>query len=256
MSASASTRPHAGASGHRTDVDVLYAASLTELMESQIGPAFDAATGYHFVGFPGGSKGLATQIRSHLQVADVFISASPAVDKTLQGKANGNWVSSYTAFAKTYLELGYNRASTFARQLRAKPWYRVVIEPGFRLGRTDPAVDPKGVLTEQVLDGAAARYHVPALKSLATSASDVFPEESLVGRLQSGQLDAGFFYQVEAVAARLPTVPLAGYHLAATYTYAVVNRAPHRAGAEAFVRFLTGTKGQATLARDGLGRAG
>lgn len=225
-------------------------------METKIGPAFDKATGYHFVGFPGGSKSLATQIRSHLQAADVFISASPAVDKTLEGRINGNWVSAYTVFGRTYLELGYDRTSKFAGQLRSKPWYEVVVEPGFRLGRTDPAVDPKGVLAQKVLDEAAAQHHLPALKSLAETASDVFPEESLVGRLQAGQLDAGFFYQVEVVAAHLPSVPLTGYRFAATYTYAVVNRALHRNGARAFVRFLTEPGTRATLARDGLGSAG
>lgn len=254
--ATLSSRLAATVGRHRTAVDVLYAASLTKLMEYQIGPEFDKATGYHFVGFPGGSKGLATKIRSHLQVADVFISASPSVNKSLQGKANGDWVSSYTAFARTYLELGYNRTSRFARQLRTEPWYEVVIEPGFRLGRTDPAVDPKGVLAAQVLDEAAVQHHLRALKALATTTSDVFPEESLVGRLQAGQLDAGFFYQVEAVSAGIPTVALGEYRLSATYTYAIVNGAPHRSGAEAFVHFLNSAGARATLARDGLGRAG
>ena len=38
----------------------------------------------------------------------------------------------------------------------------------------------------------------------------MFPEETLVARLQSGQLDAGFFYTAEAVPAKIPTVPLTG----------------------------------------------
>jgi len=39
-------------------VNVLYAGSLVDLMEKQIGPAFKAARGYRFNGFYGGSTAL------------------------------------------------------------------------------------------------------------------------------------------------------------------------------------------------------
>lgn len=251
LGAEAALRPNA--SVEHTVVDVLYAGSLTQIMETQVAPAFDKATGNHFVGFPGGSKELATKIRSHLLSADVFISASPAVDRTLEGRANGNWLRSFRVFGTTYLEIGYNPASRFAHQLRTKPWFDVIAERGIKVGRTDPVVDPKGVLTVDVLDKASAQHHLPALAALARSTSNVFPEESLLGRLQSGQLDAGFFYQVEAIAAKIPSVPLTGYHYAARYTYAIVQRAPHLQAADAFVRFLTSSRAHVILARDGLG---
>jgi molybdate/tungstate transport system substrate-binding protein len=79
----------------------------------------------------------------------------------------------------------------------------------------------------------------------------MFPEETLVGRLQSGQLDAGFYYASEAAAAKIPTVPLTGEDLKATYTVTVLNRAPHRAAAAAFVSFLLGPSGQRILKQDG-----
>ena len=42
-----------------TDVAVLYAGSLVNLMERSVGPAFDRASGDHFRGYAGGSKLLA-----------------------------------------------------------------------------------------------------------------------------------------------------------------------------------------------------
>jgi molybdate/tungstate transport system substrate-binding protein len=234
-------------------VDVLYAGSLTKVMEDGIGPAFGRATGSTFNGYSGGSQALATDIKNRLERADVFISASPAVDKSLEGRANGNWVSSYRVLGTSILELGYNPRSSFAGRLKSEPWWKVASEPGFRLGRTDPATDPKGVLARKVLLAAASQHHSATLEHDASSTADVFPEESLVGRLQSGQLDAGFFYAVEAVAGGFPAVPLSGYHYAATYTVAVVRDAPHPAAAARFVAFLQGRTGAAILRADGVG---
>ena len=233
-------------------VDVLYAGSLEDLMQQVVGPAFTKATGYSVNGFSDGSDALASEIRGKTEVGDVFISASPTVNKTLEGSANGSWVSWYAGFATSPLVLGYNPSSKFAAALKSKPWYEVVGQPGFLLGRTDPTTDPKGVLAVEALDKAARTHHLSGLATVATSSANVFPETSLVGELQAGQLDAGFFYGVEASATHLKTVPLAGIHLSAQYTITVLNRAPHTAGALAFVAFLLGKSGQAILKRNGL----
>jgi molybdate/tungstate transport system substrate-binding protein len=185
-------------------------------------------------------------------VGDVFISASPAVNSSLEGKANGDWVSSYKEFGYSPLVLGYNPKSKFARDLEIKPWYEVVDRPGFLLGRTDPATDPKGVLAVDALTGVALSYDLPNLAALATSKSNVFEETALVGDLQAGQLDAGFFYAVEAAAAHLKTVPLVGTHLSGQYTVAILNRAPHAAAAKAFVKFLLSAEGQKILKVNGV----
>lgn len=245
---SATTTPVAQGSG---PVDVLYAGSLVNLMQKQVGPAFHSATGYSVTGFSAGSTALATQIKGKVRVADVFISASPTVNASLEGAANGNWVSWYATFATSPLVLGYNPHSRFANDLKTKPWYQVITEPGFLLGRTDPATDPKGKLTVTALDDAAKAYSLPALSALGTKSSSVFPEETLVGRLQAGQLDAGFFYTSETTAASIPTVSLTGLALKATYTITVVANAPDQAGAVAFVGYLLGAAGQAALRQDG-----
>ena len=233
-------------------VDVLSAGSLQDLLQQQVGPAFQQATGYTLNDTSMGSDAIATGIKGGTLQGDVFISASPAVNKTLEGSADGNWVSWYASFGSSPLVLGYNPSSKFAGDLRTKPWYDVIDQPGFLIGRTDPATDPKGVLAVTALDQAAKGHDIPALKAIASSTSNVYPETSLVGQLQAGQLDAGFFYGVEAAAADIKTVPLSGTKLAGVYTITVLNRAPHEAAARAFVAFLLGKDGQKILAKNGI----
>ncbi len=237
---------------HTGTVDVLYAGSFLDLMQQSISPTFHDATGYTLSGFSNGSTALASEIKGRTQVADVFISASPKADAALAGTKKGNWVSTYDIFATSRLVLGYNPSSKFARELKTKPWYNVVDLPGFRLGRTDPMTDPKGVLSVDALNAVATHFKIPALHRLATSTSNEFPETTLVGRLQAGQIDAGLFYAVEAESAHITTLPLAGTNLAGKYTVAIINRAPHQAAAAAFVKFLLSARGRALLVRNGV----
>lgn len=232
-------------------VNVLYAGSLVDLMTKQVGPAFGTATGYTFTGFSGDSSSLATQIKGKVHQGDVFISASPTVNTTLEGPANGDWVSWYATFASSPLVLGYNPTSKFATDIKTKPWYQAIAEPNILVGRTNPTTDPKGKLTVEALDNAATADNEPALTALGTSTSNVYPEATLVGRLQAGQVDAGFFYAAEAKAANIPTVPLTGQSLKATYTITVLNNAPDEAGAEAFVKYLLGSGAATALSSDG-----
>ena len=70
-------------------------------------------------------------------------------------------MSWYAKFGSSPLVLGYNPNSTFAQALRTKPWYEVIDQPGFLIGRTDPATDPKGVLAVTALDQAATAHNLP-----------------------------------------------------------------------------------------------
>jgi molybdate/tungstate transport system substrate-binding protein len=228
-------------------VDVLYAASLEATMNSTVGPAFDKATGYTFVGYPDSSGALEADIKDGIKPADVFVSASPLNDHGLEGSSNGSWVSWYATFAETDVVLGYNPKSRFASQLKTKPWYQVVGEPGFKIGFTNPATDPKGVLSVKALDAAASRFGEPQLKAIAGNVDNQYPEAGLVGELQSGQLDAGFFFTVEATAARIPNVSLSPLNEASPYTVSALNKAPHTLGADSFVAFLLGAQGKALL---------
>lgn len=242
---SASTR-------HSGQVVVLYCGSFLDLMQQKIAPAFHRATGYTISGISAGSNALATEIKGKTVVGDVFISAAPSADVALEGSANGAWVSSFDEFAESPLVLGYNPASRFAQALRTTPWYDVVGRSGFRLGRTDPSVDPKGVLAVDALRLAARKFRRPALDTLTHTSSNVYDETALVGELQSGQLDAGFFYDVEAAAAHLKTVPLSGTALAGDYTVAVLRAAPHEAAARSFLSFLLSGAGRRILEANGV----
>ncbi|MCU1526452.1 MAG: hypothetical protein JWP75_215 [Frondihabitans sp.] len=233
------------------DVKVLYAGSLLDLMEKTVGPAYDKATGFTFQGQGAGSNALATMIKGKTIKADVFISAAPAVNATLEGSANGNFVSWYATFASSKLVIGINPKSSFASQLTSKPWYDVVGEPGFKLGSTDALTDPKGALSVKALDAAAKTENKPALATLAKSYNNVQPEESLVARLQAGQLDAAFFYASEAKAANLTTIPLTGQDLKASYTVTVLKGAPNAKGASSFVKYLLGPAGQKDMTKFG-----
>jgi molybdate/tungstate transport system substrate-binding protein len=245
------TGPAVASASKGGPVYVLYAGSLVDTM-AKVSASFDKATGYAFDGFSAGSSALATEIQGKTQKADVFVSAGAKSAASLEGTRNGDWVSWYAQFGTTPLLLGYNPTSKFAKYFHTKPWYKVITMPGFRLGRTDPAIDPKGVLAVEALHDAARAENMPALKTLATETSDVFPEESMVGRLQAHQLDAAFFYGVEAKAANIPTVTLGPIKLVNPYVVTVVNRAPHEAGAVALVKFLFSAKGSAILRSFGL----
>lgn len=238
-------------------VSVLYAGSLVNLMERSVGPAFDKATGLHFRGFAGGSKLLANEIKGKERRADVFISAIPQVNNDLMGPANGDWVSWYATFAQSPLVIGYNPSSRFADAFKTKPWYKVLSEHGVRIGRTDPKLDPKGALTIKLMKQAEGFYRIPGLFKQVLGAPDnpaqVLPEETLVGRLQSGQLDAGFFFSLETTETRIPAVALpAEITPKAVFTIAMVRAAPNAQGAEKFVRFLLSAQGRAMMKAHGM----
>jgi molybdate/tungstate transport system substrate-binding protein len=240
------------------DVNVLYAGSLVNLMERGIGPAFDKATGNQFQGYAGGSVELAKQIKGKLRRGDVFISANPKVNFALMGAANGDWVKWHIAFAQSPLVIGYNASSKFAADFKTKPWYQVLTEPGIKIGRTDPKLDPKGTLTLTLMRQAETFYKSPGLAQKVLGApldnpAQVLPEETLVGRLQSGQLDAGFFYSTETADAKIPALTLPpAIAPEAVYTVTILRDAPNDAGAERFVTFLLGNNGQKMLKEYGL----
>jgi len=237
-------------------VNVAYAGSLVNLMEHGIGPAFDK-TGASFRGYAGGSDKMAHEISGKLLQGDVFISANPKVNDSLTGAANGGWVDWYVTFAQSPLVIGYNPKSRFAELFRQHPWYKVLQWKDIRIGRTDPKLDPKGRLTIALMKKAAEVYKIPDLDKAVLVAPDnpaqVLPEETLVGRLQSGQLDVGFFYSTETADLKIPTIFLPKeVALSAHYTATILNRAPNAAGAADFLAFLLGSDGRAIMTAHGL----
>ncbi len=232
---------------------MLSAGSLDTLMTKSVGPAFDAATGYTLVDTSHGSSTLAADIKNKVLVADVFVSASPAVDTTLEGAKNGDWLSWYANFATSPEVLAYNPKSKFAKDLKTMSWYKVITMSGFRLGRTNPSQDPGGVLAAKALAETAAAQHLPALAKLGTESSDEYEETAEQAGIQTGQLDASFMYEADANSQGSPFVKLTGTNLAGDYTITVIKNAPHLAAAEAFITFLLGPTGQAEMRADQFG---
>jgi molybdate/tungstate transport system substrate-binding protein len=219
-------------------VNVLYAGSLVNLMEHSVGPAFDKATGSQFQGYAGGSVGLANQIKGNLRQGDVFVSASPEVNDGLMGAANGDWESWYITFAQSPLVIGYNPSSQFAAEFKTKPWYQVLQEPGIRIGRTAPTLDPKGALTLTLLKRAEAFYNSPGLLDRILGRPTV-PEDHEPALLQSGALDVGFFYSTETADAKIPALSMPpAITPKAVYTVTILHRAPNPEGANKFVAYL------------------
>ena len=118
-------------------------------------------------------------------------------------------------FAQSPLVIGYNPASRFAADLKSKPWYEVLQEPGIRIGRTDPKLDPKGALTVSSSTRPSRSIKLPVSSQKVLGAPDnpaqVRPEENLVGqpairsarcRLLLLDRDVGPANSVDPVAAR------------------------------------------------------
>ncbi|MDA8197679.1 MAG: extracellular solute-binding protein [Actinomycetota bacterium] len=236
-------------------VRVAYAGSLVGAMVNDIGPAFEKATGISFSGVPGGSTGLVNQIKTAPSQFDVFISAAKKANDPLMGSANGNLENWYITMGSSPLVVGYSPSSPFASQFKSSKWYQVMQQPGIKIGRTDPATDPKGALTEKLLAQEAVALSQPNLATTilgpVENPAQVFPEQTLVARLQAGQLDAGFFYTNEAVLAHIPYVST-GLDLGASFTISILSSAADKAQAVSFVNFIYSAAGQALLKKVGV----
>lgn len=273
--------------GAAPPVRVLYAGSLVAVLEQGLGPAFTGATGVPVEGRPGGSLALAHMILDRLLVPDVFISADPGVNALLLRPGPGPSAPWFLTLARTAMVIAYSPGSRFAQAFRRaasgqRAWYEVLASPGLRLGRTDPQLDPKGYRTILLLRLAERYYRRPGLETRLLGApgnpAQIFPEEELVGRLESGQLDAGFFYLTEVLEQHLPYLTLPGQvnlgdpamartyaqvsyrdpdgrvHRGAPilYTITVPSTARNLSGAVRFVQFLYGPVGQRILSAHGL----
>ncbi|SIS58445.1 extracellular solute-binding protein [Alicyclobacillus vulcanalis] len=269
-------------------LSVLYAGSMTHVMEDVIRPNVDRALNVNFQGEGAGSAELAHMITSKLANPDVFISASPSVDvNDLMGPSNGNAARWYATLATDELVIAYSPKSKEVKEFQQAaqgkiPWYQVLEMPGVRFGRTDPKLDPKGVNTILMMKLAEAYYHQPDLEKRILGSDEnpaqVFPEEDLIAQLTSGQMDAVIAYKHEAIEWHVPyiTLPaainLGDPALAKDYakvswtpsgggktikgapilfTITVLTHAPHPQQAAAFVRYMTVGEGHQILMRDG-----
>lgn len=221
-SASSSASSSAAPTKPTGNVNVAYASSLQFLNEKIVSPAFTQAEGYKFVGHGGASTELANDITSGELTPDVFESVGGDNIKLIEPKFT-NW---YVQYAGTSIVLAYNPKSKYAADFKAVAngsknvcslFSSTLQTPGFKLGRTDPNIDPQGRDFIMMVELAQSYCHLPsdtAAKILGTSdfgtanSSQIYAESSLDSTLQSGQLDAASAFITQAVELKLPYIKL------------------------------------------------
>lgn len=235
-------------------VSVLYAGSLVTPMEGPVKAAL-GERGIDFEGQPGGSKELANLIRAGVRTPDVFISVDPKLVASL-----GDRVASSTTFAGTSLGVAWAPHSRFAavfeNALSGKTTLHAALQrPGIKIGRTDPQLDPKGAYTVEAVTMWLGRDGATQLLGQPENPAQIFPEEDLLARVDTGQVDAGFFYRTEAIARGYHFIPLPGAAAMTdriAYTLAIMKTAPHPQTAKAFADFILTGEGRTILERAGL----
>jgi molybdate/tungstate transport system substrate-binding protein len=227
-----------------------------------------------------GSNALAQLIAGGSIRPDIFIpvTASPMATVLHSGKA-----SSAVPVAHTEMVIAYSPKSRFAAAFEAaskgeEEWWKILAEPGLRFGRTDPGTDPQGRNIIFTMMLAAKMYQQPDLveRTLgqAVNEKQIFQEQTVQARLQSGELDAASAYKIQPGPFNLPylalpkEINLSGQNVHAehpdvslslggkTYTpepliyyAAVLKDAPNPKGAAAFAEWLRGDEGQAIFRR-------
>ncbi|HXP20868.1 MAG TPA: extracellular solute-binding protein [Streptosporangiaceae bacterium] len=223
-SSGSSTSSSGGAKPSGT-ADVAYAGSLAYLNEKLFGPAFTKATGYAYQGRGAGSDALSAEIASGEITPNVFQSVGGDPITALEPKFT-KW---YIRYAATSIVVAYNPKSKYASQFAAiasgkaplASLFTLMAKPGFKLGRTDPNIDPQGRSFIFMLELAQAKYHLPAgivSKILGVGAGaanlgsanspTIFEETALDARLQAGQLDAASAYLSQAIQLHLKYITL------------------------------------------------
>ena len=193
---------------------VAYAGSMGVVMDGAAGPAFAKAHHATYQGTGQGSYALAHLLAAHQMQADVFVTITPGPMQVLK---QAGMVTNAVPVASTQMVISYSPQSKFAADFAAaaqgkKAWYDVLSEPGLRLGRTDPAIDPQGANVLLTLQLAEAYYHKPGLMHAIAgdvqNTAQIFTEPSLMSRLEAGQIDASISYLSAAQSHHLPTIAL------------------------------------------------
>ncbi|MGH3670234.1 MAG: substrate-binding domain-containing protein [Pseudonocardiaceae bacterium] len=155
----------------------LHAGVFNNLVPLGLKPAVKQAYDITLNDIGGNSVKLANSIKDHSLIGDLYMSADASVNQTLMGPANGNWVSWFTVFARNEVVLAYDPNNKFAADFQNKPWYQVLKEPGIKLGRYDPNLDPLGYYTLFVAQLAEKYYGIPGLKQQILGA-DYNPDQN------------------------------------------------------------------------------
>jgi molybdate/tungstate transport system substrate-binding protein len=270
-------------------VFVMYAGSLVKIFEDVIGPAFQNETGYTYVGEGRGSVQGANMIRDGFRSPDVFVSAGaiPILNLMDNKPQLAEWL---LEFGSSEMVIAYSPNSPYYDDLeKAKkgdmPWYDAISKEGFKFGRTDPKLDPKGYYAIITAKLANIYYNDSSIKERVLgedgNSKQIFPEEILKTILESGQLDAVVAYKHEAISRGLPYITLpkeinlgdplfSNFYKKANYTsesadqktiygepiyfsITIPQTVKNMEGAISFVNFLLSENGSKIMENQGLG---
>lgn len=266
-------------------LELLYAGSLVKVQEKGVKPEFERKTGIEVKGQGYGALTCAKLMKEGLRKPDVFISAdSQVIEQELMGNRNGNLVKGYISFISNRMVIAYSRKSRYFEDLeRARRgealWYEVLARKGFRFGRTDPDLNPKGYRMIFAAKLAEDLYGKPGLAAEILKEKEplIYGETELMSRLEFGDVDAAEAYANEAIERNLPYIELpsavnlgdpdyaANYAKVAfrsktgriyrgapiMYTLAIPENAKHKKEAAVFVRFLLSQEGRDLYQRFG-----
>ena len=196
-------------------VKVLHAGSLTSLVRRGIGPAMFQESKIALESESGHSVALAMAIKDQRISGDIFLSADAEVNQILLGSTNGDWIRWFIIFARNTVVLAYSPKSRFFsdfEQARSGviPWYQVLLQPGIKLFRNDPNLDPMGYHTLLVCALAQKHYRIPDLKQrlLGSDTNPAQVNHLNIGQLEQGEVDAMFLYLSAALDLSLPYLVL------------------------------------------------
>jgi molybdate/tungstate transport system substrate-binding protein len=124
-------------------------------------------------------------------------------------KPSASW---YVGFVSNQITFAYTSHSKGAGQLTPSNWYKILAGPGVHIGRSNPAADPSGYQILQMLQLADGYYHDPKLSASvlknSPDSSVATTETSLLGALQSGQIDYLAIYRSSALEEHLHYIQL------------------------------------------------
>ena len=216
----------AASATRHTQITVYAAASLTNVF-----PAIAPGEKYSF----GGSNALAAQIKQGAP-ADVFASANLTLPEQLY---QGGYCSKPVVFTRNTLVIVVPEKNTAG----IESVYDLT-KPGVKVDVAAPGV-PVGTYTLQVL--ANMNLTAAVTKNVVSQETDV---REVLSKVALGEADAGFVYSTDAktVPGQVKVIKVPAWaQPKVQYGICVVAKSSNQAAAQAFIKLVLSTKGQAKL---------
>jgi molybdate/tungstate transport system substrate-binding protein len=282
--ASTSSQPAAGhgsSNGARGTLIVFGAGTLSTPFTAELAAFKRANPGVTIHSQFGASGDMVKDITQLGQPADVLGVADYSLIPKLMSGTSGPHATWYLGFVSNQITFAYTSHSKGASQLTPANWYKVLAQPGVRIGRSNPAADPSGYQILQALQLAQTYYNDPGLSAAvlknSPDSSVAETETSLLAALQSGQIDYLAIYRSDALSQHLKYIALpdqinlSDSVLAADYAKVSINagslgtltakpiiygltipsNAPDAALAQKFAAFVLSPQGQAIMRGNG-----